>query len=109
MTFYCAICHDENLPIVKVTEKGLKSLTDFSKKRNSTELTEFFENAKENKNDVYVHESCRKSFTDKRKLTPKTPKKVSSRSSKAINLNTDCLFCQKPCSTDFKNPSRNPL
>ena len=68
MSSSCVICHEQNIPLIKVTEKGIKTLIDCSKRRNESEILNTLEDANLNHKDIFVHIKCRKTFTDKRKL-----------------------------------------
>ena len=65
----CIICNECSDPLIKVTEKGLSSLTEFSKKRNEDGIYQLLIKSKTENTHVLVHENCRKRFNDKRKLT----------------------------------------
>ena len=69
MSRFCVICNDQNGPLITLTEKGQKSLQHFSKKRDDDEIYKFLTEAKANNNEVFVHASCRKKYTDKRNLS----------------------------------------
>ena len=51
-----AFCGEEDSPLVKVTERGIKLLIDYSKLRGNKDLAERLP-AKE---PIYVHEKCRR-------------------------------------------------
>ena len=106
MSSSCVICHEQNIPLIKVTEKGIKTLIDCSKRRNESEILNTLEDANLNHKDIFVHIKCRKTFTDKRKLLVKTVIKETRKSTEAFDLEINCLFCSKECCTDIKNPSR---
>ena len=109
MSEHCAICDDGSDVLVKLTQKGLKTLLRFSKQRNELEIMEALEKANKANQQIFVHETCRKSFTDKRKISQKVKnRETRSRdaSSSCFDFRTDCLFCSKPCIDDKKNPSR---
>ena len=106
MSNSCVICNEENSPLIKVKQKGIKTLVECSKKRNEPEILNTLEDANLNHKDIFVHTNCRKSFTDKRKLKVKTEMKETRTTSQDFHLEINCLFCSKECSNDSKNPSR---
>ena len=65
----CAICGDGSDVLIKLTQKGLKSLLHFSKQRNEMEIMEALEKANKENKQIFVHATCRKSFTDKCKIS----------------------------------------
>ena len=71
MSSSCAICSQTHAPLSKVTDRGLKTLVEAATKKNDVNLLNYLDNTKNNNNDIFVHGSCRKSFTDKRKVTVK--------------------------------------
>ena len=82
----CAICNESNNPLIKVTEKGLPSLLEFSKKRNEDCIYESLTKSKKENIQVFVHESCRKRFTDKRKLPTNKQERDSRKSTCSFNI-----------------------
>ena len=65
----CIICNECSDPLIKVTQKVLSSLIEFSKKRNEDGIYQLLIKSKTENTQVLVHENCRKRFNDKRKLT----------------------------------------
>ena len=55
---------------------------------------------------MFVHESCRKRFTDKRKLPTNKQERDTRKSTSSFNWKQNCFFCSEPCILDVKNPSR---
>ena len=68
MSEACLICKSTSGCLVTLTAKGMKTLQTFSKKRDEQDIHAAILASENNKNNLHVHELCRKSFTDKRKL-----------------------------------------
>ena len=64
----CAICSESDGNLIKVTERGLTGLIDFSKKRKEDAIHQYLQNSQTNNLPVYVHEQCRKWFNNKRRI-----------------------------------------
>ena len=98
----CVICLESNPQLVKVTQKGLASLIEYSKLRNDPGVTERLEESSEQ----YVHEKCRKWYNNKRRINSnndsaesKKSKNETRRSSIVLfKWKTHCFFCKE--STD---------
>ena len=111
MSEHCAICDDGSDVLVKLTQKGLKTLLRFSKQRNELEIMEALEKANKANQQIFVHATCRKSFTDKRKISHKVNnRETRSRdaSSSSFDFKTECLFCSKLCIDDKNTPQGKP-
>ena len=106
MSSLCAICKGDEGPFQKVTQKGLRSLLEICQKKNEFEILDFLETSKDSNTDIIVHNCCRKSFIDKRKLLTKEKKMETRKSSEMFDMKLNCLFCGKQCSTDVKHRSR---
>ena len=105
MSSNCVICDSPEGTLSKVTPKGLKTLIKFAKLR-VDKVLELLENSQEKTLTVFVHEGCRKYFTDKRKLNLiKQPTRTRNTSEK-FEFTKDCLFCAKPCKYDYRHPGR---
>ena len=63
------ICKNSNERFVKVTGRGLPTLSEFSKKRKNEELEQYLITCQEEITDVYVHEECRKRFNNNKRLS----------------------------------------
>ena len=89
----CFICKKLDETLVKVTNKGLAGLIDYSLKREETAITEELQHCKNYNLPVFVHEECRKWFNNKRRINnqPQTVKK-SRRSVDQFN----CLANKEP-------------
>ena len=103
----CIICKKPDEMLVKVTNKGLAGLFDYSLKREETAITEELQHCINHNLPVFVHEECRKWFNNKRRINnqPQTVKK-SRRSVDQFNWKLNCLYCGLECMTDRKNPKR---
>ena len=106
MSSSCSICGNDNGTLVKVTEKGLNTLMECSRKREDNVLTESFEEARKNHFDIWVHNECRKPYTDKRKLLSTVKARETRKTSPPFEFSKNCLFCDEVCISDNKNPSR---
>lgn len=65
----CPICYKSTAPLVKVKEKRLLSLIDFSQKRGQDAIYQHLLTCKNDKIEVFVHEECRKWFNNKRRIS----------------------------------------
>ena len=90
----CIICNECSDPLIKVIEKGLSSLTDFSKRRNEDGIYQLLIKSKTENTQVLVRENCRKRFNDKRKLTTINTKDTSDtrKSTSLFNWNQIVFF-----------------
>ena len=90
----CIICNECSDPLIKVIEKGLSSLTDFSKRRNEDGIYQLLIKSKTENTQVLVRENCRKRFNDKRKLTTINTKDTSDtrKSTSFFNWNQIVFF-----------------
>ena len=104
----CIICDECSNPLIKVTEKELSSLIEFSKKRNEDGIYQLLIKSKTENTQVLVHENCRKRFNDKRKLTTINTKDTrgTRKSTSIFNWKQNCFFCNQHCIEDYKNPSK---
>ena len=104
----CVICQDSHLPLIKVTEKGIKTLEYTSRKRNKKDIQNLLLDASRKKMNVMVHSDCRKTFTDKRKLKQKAEDvQVKTRNkTESFSFSQNCLYCNETCISDKKHPSR---
>ena len=59
----CIICNECSDPIIKVTEKWLSSLVEFSEKRNENGIYLLLIKSKTKNTQLLVHENCRKLTT----------------------------------------------
>ena len=104
----CVICKEstkENL--IKVTERGLGGLLQFSKIRDEDSLHEELRLAKSNQTPVFVHESCRKRFNNKRRIAvPEPLGKKTRKSVEVFGWKINCFYCGLQCIHDLKNPKR---
>ena len=103
------ICIVFNAPsglLVKVTAKGLKTLQNCSKKKNDQDIYDALVASAQNNNTVFVHEYCRKSYTDKRKFSEDKQERKSTKSHASIDLKSNCIYCNETCISDPKNPSQ---
>ena len=91
----CIICDECSNPLIKVTEKELSSLIEFSKKRNEDGVYQLLIKSKTENTQVLVHENCRKRFNDKRKLTTINTKDTrgTRKSTSIFNWKQNCFFC----------------
>ena len=105
MSSNCVICDSSEGTVIKVTNKGLKTLIKFAKSRED-QILGLLESSQEKDKAVLVHEACRKHFTDKRKLNPIKKRTQTRISSDKFKFSKDCLFCSKPCMSDYRNPGR---
>ena len=108
LDYNCIICKEstkENL--IKVTERGLGGLLQFSKIRNEDSLHEELRLAKSNHTAVFVHEICRKHFNNKRRIAvQETSGKKTRKSMETFGWKLNCFYCGLPCIYDTKNPKR---
>ena len=104
----CIICNECSNPLIKVTEKGLSSLIEFSKKRNEDGIYQLLIKAKTENSHVLVHENCREQFNDKRKLTIINTLETLEPYLTGNNFFFFFFFffCNQHCIEDYKNPSR---
>ena len=110
MSTSCVICNGTEESLTKVTPKGIKTLVESCRKRNAEEIEKAIASATETNALIFVHITCRKSFTDKRKfqnIVNEKGKETRSTSEK-FKFITNCLFCNEQCIADSKNPSRKP-
>ena len=104
-----AICSESDGKLIKVTERGLTGLIDFSIKRNKDAIHQYLQNSQTNNLPVHVHEQCRKWFNKKRRINAEksqTETKKTRKSVQLFNWKLNCFLCGSPCSHDRKNPSR---
>ena len=106
MVTCCVICGDSADPLISVTKKGIGTIVQFAEKREDTEVAENIEKLRQNNEPIFVHVSCRKTFTDKRKIKVKIKKRETRNSTTPFKNDTHCLFCNDVCSIDEKNPAR---
>ena len=92
----CIICTECSDPLIKVTDKGLSSLIEFSRKRNGDGIYQLLIKSKTENTQVLVHENCRKRFNDKCKLTTINAKDTrdTRKSTSLFNWKQNCLFFQ---------------
>ena len=90
----CIICNECSDPLIKVTEKGLSSLTEFSKRRNEDGIYQLLIKSKTENTQVLAHENCSKRFNDERKLTTKSTKDTrdTRKSTSLFNWKQNCFF-----------------
>lgn len=102
----CVICNESKDPLIKVKEKGLSSLIDCSKKRNEDSICQSLIKSQIENTGVFVHENCRKRFTNKRRISidKQERDRNTRKSTGSFNWKQNCFFCKEPC--DSKNPSR---
>ena len=102
----CIICNECSNPLIKVTEKGLSSLIEFSKKRNEDGIYQLLIKAKTENSHILVHENCREQFNDKRKLTIINTLETLEPYLTGNKFFFFFFFCNQHCIEDYKNPSR---
>lgn len=106
----CVICKNRNDHLVKVTDRGLNSLIEFSLKRNEEAIHECLVRSQMEGSQVFVHEDCRKWFNNKRRLNLEMKKcdggKKTRRSTALFNWKLNCFLCGDECLIDEKHPSR---
>ena len=101
------ICNECSDPIIKVTEKWLSSLVEFSEKRNENGIYLLLIKSKTKNTQLLVHENCRKRFNGKRKLTTiNTKDKRATRKLTSLFNWKQLFFFNQHCIEDYKNPSR---
>ena len=84
-------------------------MKECSKKKKETRIQNDINTSEETNSPVYVHITCRKTFTDKRNLNKDAGKnaRTETRSqTEEFNLHEHCLFCNELCVEDPKHPSR---
>jgi len=117
----CVICRshllsDKGEDDIATVGWGIESLIEFSKKYSDVELTEYLMSRP---SVVKVHNSCRRTYTNKRKFeqfSARTGPDVDSeahckslRSQKlAFSWKLHCFFCNAPCVKDERHPHRKP-
>ena len=104
----CILCKESSGTLVKVTERGLAGLLEYSIKRNEHLITEELRLSKTEKLLVFVHETCRKWFNNKRRLTEEDQSglKRTRNSVELFNWKVNCFYCGLECIHDRKNPAR---
>ena len=102
----CILCDEVGHALIKLTAKGLKTLCQYAEKREDLHVKEEIDSHHNNGQDVFVHDDCRKSFTDKRKIKVKLKERETRKSSEEFDLKVYCIFCSEPCVNDGKNHSR---
>ena len=60
----CVICFDGGTSLVCVTQRGKDSLIKFAKLRKDENVLERLQSTEE----IFVHESCRKNFNNKKRI-----------------------------------------
>ena len=91
----CVICNECSDAPIKVTEKDLSSLIEFSRKRNEDGIYQLLIKSKTKNTQVLVHENCRKRFNDKRKLTTINTKDIrDTRKSTSLLTGNKIVFLQ---------------
>ena len=68
----CAICSERDGNLIKVTERGMTGMIDFSIKRNEDAIHQYLQNSQTNNLPVYVHEQCRKWFNNNKRINAVT-------------------------------------
>lgn len=101
----CAICKKTDKPLVLVTDRGFDGLLKYSNERNDNETTHYLLEKKRNGVQVKVHETCRKWYNNKRRLSTPGIEKKECRSSKRSNnfdWKMDCFLCGEKCESKKK-------
>ena len=116
-TAACALCKLETeVELHAVREGGLETLLKYCKRRHDSELAEHLNFLKANGFPIYVHNPCRKVFTDPRKVSnAHNNSSASSDSASRITRSKvskfdwkqNCLFCGEECPADEKHPDRD--
>ena len=104
----CIVCKESGGTLVNVTERGLAGLLEYSIKMNEHLITEELRLSKTEKLSVFVHETCRKWFNNKRRLTEQdqSGSKRTRNSLELFNWKVNCFYCGLECIPDRKNPAR---
>ena len=91
---------------MNVTERGLDGLLKYSVKWQENEITNALKRCKKDNLPVFVHEDCRKSFNNKRRISNELQRIKKTRLSvEQFNWKSNCFYCGTECITDRKNPN----
>ena len=101
----CLVCESSEGQLSKLTERGLKSIKEFSKHReNNDVLTKLEEDVI-----FHIHKSCQKDYTYKRRLKQNQKNKLNAAKFKETRSQSthfswkhQCLFCEEKISHKLK-------
>lgn len=98
----------------EVGSKGLASLVTYSNLHSDNRLLDELTEIQKTPRKIYVHISCRRDYTNRKRLG-KSDKKVEPRSSRRrseadnFDFKSCCLFCGELATFDLKHPNRNKV
>ena len=91
----CIICNEFDGKLIRLTDRGVNSIIEFSKLRNDHHIPE---KLKENQ-ESFVHEECRKWYNNRKRIASSKkellPKKTRL-SITSFDWKNNCFFCSKP-------------
>ena len=94
----CLVCGYEDGPLTLLTTRGVKSIKEFAKLQNDTNVLSKMNDDSQ----FYIHKSCQKDFTNKRRISQQKNRKTSESThtqtrSKTIDFSWKrcCFFCDQ--------------